>query len=487
MARVVSCLLLALFTVACVRAEEEADSEVLVLTDENFDKTIAEHEVILVEFYAPWCGHCKALAPEYEKAAKMLHDKKSLAKLAKVDATVEKTVAAKYEIKGYPTLKLFKNEKPQEYEGARTAEGIVSWIEKKTGPPVKTVPSVEEFDKLAEENDFLVVALTQDEKAADWKIIESVASDVDAIFVRPTDKAVVDRFQYKEGVKLVLVRKFDEPQLAYEGDFKEEDLTKFIKSHMIPLVVEFNDETASKVFSSDIKRHIICFVSKADEKYDTYWALLGKIGKEFAGRAHVVVIDVDNEAHSRVLGFFGIEKQECPTYRVVELEDTVLKFKPESVTFEFDAMKGFVNDAIDRKIKQYLQSEEVPEDWDKEPVKVLVGKNFDSVARDKSKAVFVEFYAPWCGHCKQLMPTWEKLGEAFKDNDEVVIAKMDSTANELEDVKIGSFPTIKLFPKGSDEIVDYSGDRTFDAFKAFLEKEGGITVKAAEEKVKEEL
>merc|ERR1712025_553084 len=386
---------------AVAQAEIKKDEGVLVLTNDNFQEAVDGNEFILVEFYAPWCGHCKALAPEYAKAAGILAEKDSPIKLAKVDATEEGKLAEKFEVRGYPTLKFFKNGKPTEYGGGRTADTIVSWVEKKTGPPAKALANAEEAKAFVEGKTVAVIGCFKDETTDAAKAYLGVASNLDDIpFGITGDEAVCSEYGV-EGEGVIMVKTFDDGKALLTEGLTEEEIAKFVSSESLPLVVDFNHETAQKIFSGEVKSHFLLFSSVAADDHDSKVAILKENAKENKGKMLFVTINTDEEDHKRILEFFGIVDSELPTFRAIRLGEEMAKFKPEDDKFDADNVKAFV------------------------------GKNFHEVAMNTEKDVLVEFYAPWCGHCKQLVPIWDKLGEKYKDHESIVIAKMDSTANEL--------------------------------------------------------
>eukprot|EP01084_Bolivina_argentea_P120445 213495_1 len=108
--------------------EEEEDSAVFTLTQESFGPFVQSNERVLVEFYAPWCGHCKALAPKYEEAARILAEQESPTKLAKLDATEAPMLTQQFNIEGYPTLILFEGTDATPFQAGRETEDIVNWV-----------------------------------------------------------------------------------------------------------------------------------------------------------------------------------------------------------------------------------------------------------------------------------------------------------------------------------------------------------------------
>jgi protein disulfide-isomerase A1 len=466
---ILSCLL----AYTCQSAEIKLEEDVLVLTKDNFDEAIKQHKNLLVEFYAPWCGHCKALAPEWAKAAGDLAAKNSEIKLGKVDATQEASLAEKFGVQGYPTIKFFRDGAPTEYGGGRVAPEIISWLEKKTGPPFTTLNNVEEAKKFIDSKDVVVMGFFKDTTSAEAKAFESTASSTDDVTFGITSNAdVFVDSEVKGSNGVVLFKKFDEKRNNFEGTYDVESIKKFIAENQLPLVVEFTQESAPKLFGGAIKVHLLAFLSKKGDYFADKKQILETVSKEFKGRTIFVYIDTDVEDNQRILEFFALKLTEVPAYRMINVEEEMTKFKPENSELTVDNVRQFVSDVVTGKQKAHRLTEEIPADWDSKPVKVLVGKNFHQVAKDTTKAVFVEFYAPWCGHCKQLAPIWDELAETYKDNADLVIAKMDSTTNELEDVKVRSFPTIHYFPKGSEKVIEYNGDRTLVGFKRFLDSEG---------------
>lgn len=124
------------FVLASLAAVVAAKSAVLDLIPSNFDKVVLKSgKPTLVEFFAPWCGHCKNLAPVYEELALAFEYAKDKVQIAKVDADAERDLGKRYGVQGFPTLKFFdgKSDNPVEYNGGRDFDSLANFITEKTG------------------------------------------------------------------------------------------------------------------------------------------------------------------------------------------------------------------------------------------------------------------------------------------------------------------------------------------------------------------
>jgi len=149
-----------------------SSDDVVTLTDSNFKELVLDSkETWLVEFYAPWCGHCKNLAPQWARAATEVKSKsEGQVKLGALDATVHQSTAGRYGIRGYPTIKIFrqgfKSDAPIDYDGPRDASGIAAkaleYYEENIEPP--TVDELVHQDVLNEkcEKGICIIAFLPD-------------------------------------------------------------------------------------------------------------------------------------------------------------------------------------------------------------------------------------------------------------------------------------------------------------------------------------
>lgn len=181
-------------------------------------------------------------------------------RLAKIDATEETDVSERFEISGYPTLKLFIDKEPVDFEGGRTAEEILLWLKKKSGPPALPVSSVSELNKLREANKVIVLGLFKSADSFEAKSFLNVAKYNDDIpFAISHEQAIFDELAVTQDT-VVLLKKFDEGR----NDFGrwETELKSFIEDKQIPNVWDFSPDSTSKIFRSEVKVFVFFFASK---------------------------------------------------------------------------------------------------------------------------------------------------------------------------------------------------------------------------------
>ncbi|KAF7804902.1 putative protein disulfide-isomerase A6 [Senna tora] len=189
-----------------------------------------------------------------------------------------------------------------------------------------------------------------------------------------------------------------------------------------------------------------------------------KLGSSFRKVKSILIGKVDCDEHKSLCNKYGVSGY--PT--ILWFAKGSLEPKRYKGPRTAESLAEFVNAEGGIKLKITTASSNVV---------VLTPNNFDEVVLDETKDVLVEFYAPWCGHCKKLAPTYEKVAAAFKLEEDVVVANLD--ADKYKDLAakydVKAFPTLKLFPKKKKGGEMYGGGRELDDFVAYINDKCGTS------------
>jgi len=182
----------------------------------------------------------------------------------------------------------------------------------------------------------------------------------------------------------------------------------------------------------------------------------------FAKESDVVIADLDADQYKDLAGKYGVSG--FPTLKFFKKGSTT----PEDYSGGREAADiiEFINKQSGTRARVNKPSSAVT---------ILTPENFDSIVLDDTKDVLVEFFAPWCGHCKKIAPIWEKLASAFRTESSVVIASVD--ADQYKDLGtkhgVSGFPTLIFYPKSNKNGDRYNGGRELPELIEYVNKEAG--------------
>jgi len=391
--------------------------------------------------------------------------------LAKVDATVETQLGSRFGVTGYPSLKVFRKGAASEYKGPRDTNGIVSYMKKQEGASAKPLKSATEVQAFLKNKDVSVIGAFSSESGSSYDNFKKTSDALreEYRFGLVTQKSVMDEMGLHEGV--TLFGSFGEPKTQYTGSHNVQDLTNWIHDHAVPKVGEFTKDNRPRYQKKNLpvlKVYIDIDYNSNLKRTNYYLNRLKKVAEDANLASKLNFAIVHKEDFKDEMDKFGVKDKDA-AFVIDDAKDS-LKYQTNA-EFSVEAVKKFAQDFVSGKLKPYIKSEPIPAN--DQPLKTVVGENFNQIVMDPTKDVLIELYAPWCGHCKKLAPAYEELANSLKDVENIVIAKMDATANDSPQAKYQAkgFPTILFAPAGKkDSPITYSGERDVKSFTEWLKK-----------------
>lgn len=499
-------LFLASFALTCQSASDLTlahDGKVHFLDESNFSAGVRKFPYTFVKFFAPWCAACSHMAPEWDKMARMASTFD--VPVVKVDVSTETggNLAQKHDVRSTPTLMLFKGDSAikTKYTGPRDMSSMSDWLGYKVeGQSVDSPnPTEEGVKKEWAPHARLKVLGLQGQSSADADLevlIEALAFSLNpsgpgadipvALLSLPSmemDKlgiscpalpcvVLLRDYEFEDNKVVTYLEK--DPKLKISTRMKS--FMDWLEPLKMPLLIPAADDT-EHLFLKDHAAQpgnavAMYFGSDAEARRDIH-----KLAADFSPRLKQLkwVHAVADEFGKNLASMVGVDAADFPEFVIWEFgkaedDDRIFRFSKQSSTeeaeFPFDDVEAKILAFVERYQSKNLEAE-------KDPVLELTSKTFEDEVIKTSSDVLVEFYAPWCGHCKALAPEYKQVARHYTKDGQVKISKMDATVHSHSSVDVKSFPTLVLYTasdKGKPITLKFEAERDRHSIIELIEK-----------------
>jgi len=488
------------------------------LVDETYDDYLESHDAFMIEFYSPWCGYCRSLVPVILEA-----HKQSEIPIVKVDAIAQPGLATRYGVKAYPTLIFIKNQRPIKYEGQRSVSDIVHYMKRAVREKVfDTITSTDQLKEETSKSNLYVLGVVSEDKASkEYKRFARFAEEVfdfnKVVHLGvTTDRSIIPPEIFQDytlpspDAPTLIVFKPKEKPRVYTGDWTVSLMLVWFKVSQEPLVSEVGPSNYPTLTEKGRPLYLFWVNYTEPSRVPEYPGLekdrivdmLYKLAAKFTD---ITFGYADGVQYEQVLGQFALQKGILPALSVIKVHDTnkyVLQ-EPGLVLTE-ELLEKHINDYLAGNLAPYVKKKPIPESpLAEDGVREIVYDNFEEVVlADTTKDVLVEFFVPWCAHCKALAPHYAELVALFKDVENIELVKMDMDSNDMppsvKPLGIVAYPTFYYWPaKDKAHPIKFEGDahdlkqfvkwiKEHKTVKANIPKVKETKVKEAKEEAEEE-
>jgi len=439
-------------------------AEVDVVTVMNFKDYLQTNEIAILEFYAPWCGHCKSFAPIYEEIGVHVVEEYLPYGIAKVDGTENGALMKAFGVESYPTMVYFENgKKITAYDGERTKEGVLTFLEEMQKPAVKTVKR-DELATFGSDSEAVLISYHKN-GGPKQKNFQKWAKKHYGLKIACAEVLV----KKKKKIRMVLRRNlFDteidgEKELVFNGKLKS--LESFYTKNQDRLVYRNPTEAVSAVPTETGAFFLAC----PRKVYDNIKVRL-KPTFEMLKKKGYKIAYYNTFSGNSALG------EEYGDKSVMAFNKVAGKIKRKYVSKNFptiDNIKAFVKEALKRSpdLDRYWKSEkiETPTNLEGEAavMKTIDGNAYHKITRDSSRRILIVMIQPGNEKVTELMPHLEQFHESGLNGADMFL--FNPVANDCDDLgMLKALPSFMFFEDGNPQLLNFGKDDEWATLKRTL-------------------